>query len=335
MLIKEKVIFDTNSLFNRKATSFLGNNADFSKFANVTDIIIPGIVLDELEAKYKRQFEDEKEKYLKTLLPSIMQSDIKKVDFDVRLEELKKSETINYEVIELTDFSVLSKMRELAVNKLPPFEPGDNTDKGFKDAYIYFTILEYIQTIPDNKVFVCVKDTRFKEALKQNPRIIPIESFKEFMKYRISQYTSDYFISKLNQELGLSVVKTDVLDCWTNVDENTCLLIQLEEDQYVIQVDSGEIIDYKNKNEYRDSIESFVNSDSYRTTRIMVGKLKECVNFLSDDEISQLLEAVIDNSQIRHIVKDDINRQFVGDMLEKKKSILDMNVERELTSLIS
>jgi len=43
-------------------------------------------------------------------------------------------------VIRLQDYSVLEKIKELALKKLPPFEAADNSDKGFKDAYIYFTV---------------------------------------------------------------------------------------------------------------------------------------------------------------------------------------------------
>lgn len=335
MAIKEKVIFDTNSLFNRKATTFLGNDRDFLKFVSVAEIIIPGIVIDELEAKYKRLYEEEKGKYVNTLLPSIMQTHIEEVDFNTRLEELKGFEITKYNVIELRDFSVLQEMRELAIKKLPPFEPGNKTDKGFKDAYIYFTILEYLETISDKTVFVCVKDVRFKKALMQHPRIIVIDSFDEFMKYSETRYISDYFINKINQEMDLSIVKSDVLDYWTNIEENTCLLIQSNDDKFVIEVDSGEIVEFKNTNEYDESIYDFVNSGSYRTTHKTIETLELCVNFLSDDEIYRLLEATSINPQVFHVIKDEDVRQFVGDLFEKRKSILDAELEMSLVTLLS
>jgi hypothetical protein len=71
---------------------------------------------------------------------------------------------------------VLPKITDLALDKKPPFEGGDGTDKGFKDALIYFLVLEYLQETPNKKVFVCVKDKRLKEAFNKHHNIIVVEN---------------------------------------------------------------------------------------------------------------------------------------------------------------
>jgi hypothetical protein len=66
----------------------------------------------------------------------------------------------------LKNNNVLPEIKDLALNKKPPFDDKNGTEKGFKDALIYFSVLEYLQKIPNKKVFVCVKDGRLKEAFK-------------------------------------------------------------------------------------------------------------------------------------------------------------------------
>jgi hypothetical protein len=47
--------------------------------------------------------------------------------------------------IDLKNNDVLPKITDLALDKKPPFEDKDKSDKGFKDALIYFSVLEYLQ----------------------------------------------------------------------------------------------------------------------------------------------------------------------------------------------
>ena len=44
--MREKVIFDTNVVRNTDQKSFLGGKSELSKFAQVSDIVLPGIVLE-------------------------------------------------------------------------------------------------------------------------------------------------------------------------------------------------------------------------------------------------------------------------------------------------
>ena len=66
-LIKEKVIFDTNFLLEKKLKNFFGKKDQLIKFSKVADIIIPDMVVQELLEWHKRNFEKEKEQFLKHL----------------------------------------------------------------------------------------------------------------------------------------------------------------------------------------------------------------------------------------------------------------------------
>lgn len=335
MLIKEKVIFDTNCIFNKKATSFLGNKHELAEFSKVSEIIIPKTAIEEIEARYKRFFSEEKTKFLNTLLPSIVQNNFDNIDVDARIQELKDAEEISYKEIELTDFSILPKMKDLAIKKLPPFESGNGTDKGFKDAYIFFTILEYIQSIPDKYVFVCLKDKKFKEAFKDYPNIHIIENFKEFNAKSISRYKNPYFIDKINDENNLDISAEDIIDTWINIDSNTNMLIRFNNEEYIIEIDSGEIINFINKNEFIDSIRDLVSSGSFGTTHRTIGELEDCKNLLSDDEISKILEASITNAQINWIISDEDVGGFIRTLYSKKSDILDEETNIALQDIFS
>ncbi|WP_159017838.1 PIN domain-containing protein [Algibacter sp. L3A6] len=316
MALKEKVIFDTNFLYNKRATSFFGNKEELVQFSKLADIIIPEIVVEELEGKYKRSFGQEKEKFFKTLLPSMLSHNCDVLEIESKIKELKDGEEILYQIIQLTDFSILPEIKKLAINKLPPFEPTDGTDKGFKDTYIYFTILEYLQRIPDKYVFVCVKDQRFKRAFDAHHNIFAIESYKEFLKHRISQFQDDYFLSKVKEELGLEFEKEEVLNFWMNIDDNQVVLVKKAADEFVIEVDSGEIMSIANREHYLTTIDVLISSANFGTTHATIEKLERYINFFSEDDVSRILVSSFQNEQIRWIIEDDDVKQFIGTLFK-------------------
>ncbi len=319
--MKEKVIFDTNFLYNKKGTSFFGNREDLKKFTIDADILIPEVVIEELMAKYERDFEQEKEKFLKTILPSIIDHNTNEVNIKSKLNELIDTEAIAYTKILLTDFSVLPKIKKLAIGKLPPFENRDDTDKGFKDAYVYFTILEFLQKSSDKYVFVCTKDKRFKMAFDKHPNIRPIESHDEFKKYSILQFFDDYFIQKINEVLEFTISKENIIEYWHNVDGNQNILIKTDDVEYVLEVDSNEIVDSAKVEDYQDLIQQLINSGDFQRTHNSVAGLKLYIKYLSDEEIVRILNSSCNNEQIKWIIEDEDVKEFIG-ALYKAKSVL-------------
>jgi hypothetical protein len=311
--MKDKVIFDTSFLYNKSASSFFGNEEELKKFEKVADIIIPKIVFEELENKYSRSFGQEKEKFLKTILPNIIEHNINEVVVENRIKEIIDKETIAYQIIELTDFSVLPEIKKLALKKMPPFEPNDHTDKGFKDAYIYFTILEYLKNVPNKYVFVCVKDERFKLALRQHCNIIIIENYEQFKEQSMSQFLNDYFIEKVNAELvEVEIKKEHIIAFWHNIDNNQNVLIKVEDEEYIVEVDSGEIINRTQPKLYSSNIEQLVLSSNFGRTHSSIEQLTPFVNYFSDDEIRKILEASFSNEQIKWIIEKEDVKEFIG-----------------------
>ena len=329
----EKVIFDTNFIRNTEPKKFLGGRNELEKFAKIAELVFPDIVIEEIKAQKRKNLEKNKNSFLSNpfhWLRKLDDDETKNFDIESHLTELEEKETLEYTVIKLSDYSVLEQMKNLALKKLPPFEPGENTDKGFKDACIYFTILEYLQSIPDKMVFVCCKDGRLKQAFKKHPNIIVIESFDEFIQNSITVFYDEYFIEKLKTEIHGNIIKESIIDYWFNINENRVLLIEVENERHVVEVDSGEIVAFEKVASYSKAIDTLINSGAFATTHSAIEALNPYIQFLSDDEILNISEAAHTNEQIHWIIGDEDVKQFISTLYDKKKGILPTELEAKL-----
>jgi len=333
----EKVIFDTNFVRNQDPKTFLGGRSELERFSTVAEIILPDIVIGEIKnqkrialAKKRRSFLDNPFHWIKDL----SDDETKNFDIEAYVEDLEKNETIKYEVINLSDYSVLEQMKDLALRKRPPFEAAENTDKGFKDACIYSSTLQYLQKISDKTIFVCCKDGRLTEAFKQHPNIIVIESFDEFVQHSIISFYSDYFVGKLKSEVHADITKKNIIDYWININDNRVLLIEVESERYVVEVDSGEIVEFKVLHEYSAAVEELTNSYSYALTHAAIAKLTPYIHFLSDEEIINILDAFTQNSQISDIVSDVDVKEFFNALYENKKKVLSSDLESKVNEML-
>lgn len=342
MWILEKVIFDTNTLRNTESKTFLGGRDELKKFSNIAEIIFPDIVIEELKYQKRKQLEKHKKSFLDNpfhWLRNINQQDTENFDNEAHITDLENKEDIKYSVIKLQDYSVLEQIKELALKKLPPFEDWENTDKGFKDTYIYFTILEYLQIIPDKYIFVCTKDGRFKEALERHPNIKVIKDFEEFRKESVSFFYDEYFLEKLKESVSPDITKENINDFWLSINGNQILRISVAEENFRVEVENRDIISIINELDpvmefdAHDPLTSLIKSTNFQTTHSAIVILSKYKNYLSDKEILQILEATISNNQINWILTDEDVKQFIGDLFESKKETLENEMRKILESL--
>jgi len=323
--MKEKIIFDTNFLLEKRMKNFFGKQEFLHRFSKISSVIIPDIVIEELKARYKRDFFKEKESFIKKLLNNVAKHNVEKIDIDEIIENLIEAETLQYEVIKLTKSDYLFEIKNLAIKKEPPFSPLDGTDKGFKDAYIYFTTLEYLQSIEDKYLFVLTGDGLLKTAFEKHPNIIVIKDYNEFVQNSITQLHDDYFIDTLKEEFpDISISAKNITDYWININGNKVLLLNISNKEYVIEVDSGEIIDFVNKNEY--NIDEFISSGNFEKTHSTIEQLIPYVNYFSDEEIFEILEASFLNEQIKWIIKDKDVKEFIGTLYKAKSELVENDV---------
>lgn len=324
--MKEKVIFDTNFLLEKRMKNFFGKQEELHKFEKVSSILIPDIVIEELKARYKRDFFEEKSSFVKKLLNNVVNHNIEEVNIDEIILTLIEKENFRYEIIELTNPNVLFQIKDLAIKKEPPFVVQNGSDKGFKDAYIYFTVLEYLQNTSEKYLFFLTNDDLLKQAFEKHPNVIVIKDYNEFVQNSITQVYDDYFIDKLKEEFqNKSISFENILDYWINTNENKVILLNIDEENYVVEIDSGEIINYTKKSDF--SVDELVNSGSFAMTHTAVAELNKYINYLSDDEIINILEATITNSQI---INDEDVQEFIGKLYNAKKELLGNDIARNL-----
>jgi len=102
------------------------------RFSSFADILLPDMVIEELKNQKRRNLEKHKKTFLENpfhWLRNISKEDTELFDNEAYISQLENEEEINYKTIYLDDFSVLNKIKNLALKKLPPFEDSDSTDK--------------------------------------------------------------------------------------------------------------------------------------------------------------------------------------------------------------
>lgn len=327
--MKEKVIFDTNIVHNTDANKFLGGRAELERFLQDADIVIPETVIQEIKRQKRRKLESNKSKFLDNpfhKLIGVNEEHTKAFSIEDYIQKLIDDEDIQFETIDLKDNNILLEIKELAFHKQAPFERGENTDKGFKDALIYFSVLEYLQEIDNKKVFVCAKDGRLKEALNNHHNIIVIETYEEFKKQSISQFFDDYFFEKVNTELNVVITKEHIIEYWHNIIENQIVLISIEDEDYIVEVDSGEIVSTSKTSFYVSNIEQLVLSENFETTHSTIEQLLPFVNYFSDEDILKIFKASFTNEQIKWIIDDDDVIEFIGPLYQAKSALVENDV---------
>lgn len=323
--MKEKVIFDTNTVRNTEINTFFGGRKELELFMHDADIIIPFTVVEEIKRQKRVALKSKKDSFINNpfhKLRGVNEEDTKAFDIDAYIQKLIDEETIPFEIIDLKSNDVLPLIKELAILKKPPFEESDGTDKGFKDALIYFSVLEYLQEFPQKYIFVCAKDNRLGEAFKNNPNVFVVKDYKEFKQYSISQFFDDYFIQKVNEEFGTTIAKENIKEYWNNINDNKVVLIEFEGEEYVIETDSGEIVNSIIKSEYTSLIHALVTSSSFNQTDEIVSELTSLLHFLNNEEIISILNASYHNSQIRRILYKNPIRQLISPLYDSKKELL-------------
>lgn len=328
----EKVIFDTNTIRNTEPKTFLWWREELKKFNKVSEIIIPDIVIEEIKKQKLRSLKKHKDSFLKNpfhFLKKLSESETKDFDNEVHVNELEKNEQIKFTIIKLSDYSVIEKMKVLATSYYPPFnkvndDDKNNSDKWFKDAYIYFTVLEYVQKKSDEYVFFYTKDPRLAQAFNNNSNIKVIKNFEEFEDQTTWYFKKDYFIEKLKEILPEEF--DSIWDIMYNVNNNWLVTVFTEDiDTYYVEVDfsTKEIIDFARKWDFIDYINDLINSKNFNNTDVNILNLHKYIQYLTDKEIELLIKASINNNQIYWIA----DKEYIKDFF----TILYNNAEIEIT----
>ena len=335
----EKVIFDTNKLRSTKSlTHFFGNREELERFQDVAEIVIPDLVLEEIKIQKKKHYEEEKLKFIENSCAELIDANnlLAEVNINTLVREVFGAETIRYTVISLTETSCLEQMKHLALNNQAPFDL--NSDRGFKDAYIHFTIQEYLKHITDEVVFVATCDSRLAEALFRHPKVRIIDNFRDFELYRATFFSEKYFLESLSEYLEQEVAASNLIRVGFNTKNNWLVEVGIEEElfgelNYLVEVDfvSKEFLG-KYSGKLSKHVEAFKNSGSFAETKTHISALRGNISYLFLREAIEMLEVSLDNNQIYWIAEDSPVRGFIRALFKKCSDKLEDNLKVRIAS---
>lgn len=247
------LIFDTNVLFQAYE-----KKADFTSFSfnatyqNIIDMInqldiygqvvlaIPSVVWNEMEKQIIEKHDELLSTYKTTISKKLFPEYSVQENATINYPEYIKAKIVEYkedlssglnEVIELpiASNSRFDSIVNRAFCKLPPFEGKDKkSDKGFKDALLWESVLEFALKHPNSKIIYYSKDNAFGEFL-----------LKEFAE---STEDSSLFICKSENEVK------EQLEMWAkeideysyqpikDFDENKGIVNWLNSGDFLIQI---------------------------------------------------------------------------------------------------
>jgi len=320
-----KVIFDTNSIHNPESPSnFFGGREELERFLKVAEIIIPDMVIEEIRNQKRKHLISKRDAFLSNpfhSLKNLDKNETKNFDINNCILQLEADEKLPFSTIGLTRSNAIEEIKKLCLANDPPFD--GKSDKGFKDAYIYLSILEYLENCSDKEVFFVTNDNRLKEAFAENPIIKIVKDFSDFENYIVDYFSENYFIEKLKEELSEDVDSDSIEDVWLNIDENWVLKIKCTDKICFVEVDffSKEIIGYSDV-DFSDNIRQLVCSEAFQTTHSCIEEIKDYANYFSDDEIATLLTAAAENPQIYRISDDDDVKEFFVNIFDAKSQLV-------------
>jgi rRNA-processing protein FCF1 len=128
--MKKKVIFDTNIIRNTNVNNFLGGRNELKNFLKDADIVIPEIVIQEIKRQKKKELANNKHQFFSNPLHKILDvNEATTKDFNVEnyIQKLLEEEAIPFKTIYLKNNNVLPEIKDLALNKKPPFDDKKGT----------------------------------------------------------------------------------------------------------------------------------------------------------------------------------------------------------------
>lgn len=279
---KPVAFLDTNSINSSSLDTLFGNADDLAKLELLAHIVLPSVVFDELIEHKKRHFDQERQKLMKNhLLPSLSGSreKLQELTFESYEMAMKANCPINYEVADIQNReAAMAHMYDLAIHNKAPFE--ENSDKGFKDAWVVMTVDEYLERHPEyDHALLVTNDNRMAEYFDNAAnRVTVVPNINEVLKV-------------------LSLRRSDAGDA---KDDSSQVYISQSND-FNPSEDSKD-----NVNQVNALIDDLNNSRSFAETHAVVAKYKD-VDFtnLSSREGRMILEACVANDQVSYILPDE------------------------------
>lgn len=330
-----KVIFDTNTVRSQTSISnFIGGRTDLEKFSKVADVLLPDIVIDEIRAQKRRYLSKKRDEFLLNPFHEliVLEKELTKAfKVDGLLQQIEEKETIKYQVLSLSSKNALESMRKLAINRKPPFD--SDSDKGFKDAYIYFTVLDYLKTNPSDEAYFVTRDKRLTEAFSTVSAITVVADYDDFIQHEQSFFKSLYFLSRLKDELSIDVEAKSVAEVRININGDWVVRVQQESslDWIVIDFASREVLANMH-GDYDVIVNEFIDCKSPDDAPRLAIPVLRMVDLYTVDDATRIIAAMCENETIRANSNDEWVRDLYLTLLPYIEAEADKALVRKATS---
>jgi len=196
----DAVFLDTNVVRNTQPRRFFGNTEQLQQISRLAQIYIPTIVMEEIicqkRLKLQSSFSSFKGNYFFSKIQC--EENLLEAHIEERLMELValSKDEIDY-ILEplVNDDTHLDCLKNMALQKRAPFEL--KADKGFKDAYIFLTIEQHLESTTD-QVFLITNDGRLKDAYNNNGRVTVLKEPDDYFQARSGHFSEEYFLGTLS-----------------------------------------------------------------------------------------------------------------------------------------
>lgn len=322
---KDLVFFDSNMLYTNDDVNQILPIEELKKYLHTGTIYFPDMVFEEVKQK--------KRESLKKLSDSLFGNKLFKsfnpswsFDIEEYINTLITIIDIEYIIVFLNNNEKLLEIKQMAIEKKPPFE-GKNkeSDKGFKDVYIYFTILEFLEK-EQKQIYFIAKDELVKEAFKDNPLVSIHDSYDNYINSRLSYYGDEYFLEQLSLELDDKILSKHIKNKYITPLNTVQLYIEKDTKKINVFCDytTRELLEYESLDKSIENkvngIESLRNSTSFEKTHDAIEQLSKYSDYTNEQE-EELINIFLNNRQVFWIATDEDVEKFFS-FATKKKSYM-------------
>lgn len=311
--MKDVIIFDTNAVRHTGLREFFRSRELLRQLEPDAEFYIPELVLDEIKRQKKRKFEESKKQLMgndlvKAFAPDLLQ--IESIDIDSHIDTMQLNETFEFQTIPCVHGEIVDRFRSMAILNQAPFNK--DSDKGFKDACIYVSVLNYLESLQNRSVFFLGNDGRLKEAFDAHPTVVRFVNTIESYHRKSSRFLmDDYFFGVLSEKLESEITAEDIGNKWRNNADNWIIEVIKSESTHLVEIESREVISAIEEDNLEGKVSALASSGSFSRTHSAVSDLIDLVPFLSPQHIESLNQAAEDNRQVGGIITDsDVEELF-------------------------
>lgn len=323
--MKHKVIFDTSLVWNNNPTDFaFGKKDELARFAKVSELIFPSMVIEEIKSQKRQLLNRQKKNLVENPIIDalgITSERIETFSVDDIIPE-KINDGMDYQIINLTrpPEKAFEEIIDMALNKKPPFSEDRNSDSGFKDAYIFLTVLDFLENNEDENIFFVTANSKdLKRAFDGNQRVTVVENYDQFNKVVFGDFNKPPFLKHLGEKLKFELQPENIGVPYQNYNGNWIIRVLTDTMVFYVKLDTQLKVDTLTSFDFTQIINNLVHSASFMYTHYAIASLQGYDVFFDFDQTVNLVRAATENDQIFSIAQDPDVKEFFSKLYDNNK----------------